>query len=270
MYFNRELIFIAGPCVIESEDMIINTAKALKKISERYSVELIFKSSYDKANRTSIESFRGPGIDEGLRILSRVKREIGLRVLTDVHDVHDIPKVAEIVDVIQIPAFLSRQTDMLVEAGRTGKTVNIKKGQFMSFNEALRAVEKVLSTGNENVWITERGTMFGYNDLVVDFRNIVRLRKEGIKVIYDASHSLQIPGISKTSSGYRELIPHLARAAVAVGVDGIFSEVHPNPNDALSDKDTQIPLDSYEDFLKMILELHKFLTSDVLKSKSRG
>ncbi|MEO0195828.1 MAG: 3-deoxy-8-phosphooctulonate synthase [candidate division WOR-3 bacterium] len=248
-------IFIAGPCVIESEGMVLKTAERLKEISERLEIDIVFKSSYDKANKTSVKGFRGPGIERGLEILRKVKDETGLRVLTDVHDLHDIKRVAEVVDVIQIPAFLSRQTDMLIEAGKTGKVVNIKKGQFMSPNEIIKAAEKVFSTGNQNVWITERGTFFGYNDLVVDFRNLVWIKKAGIMVIYDATHSLQRPGLSENSGGYRELISHLARGAVAVGVDGIFAEVHPNPREALSDASTQIPLNMFEDFVKMLLDI---------------
>jgi 2-dehydro-3-deoxyphosphooctonate aldolase (KDO 8-P synthase) len=246
--------FIAGPCVIESEALVMETAEKLKEISEDLRIELFFKSSYDKANRTSIGGFRGPGLEKGLEILAKVKERFNLKILTDVHDMHDIPKVAEVVDVIQIPAFLSRQTDMLVLAGRTGKIVNIKKGQFMSPNEALKAIEKVKSVGGE-VWITERGTTFGYNDLVVDFRNAVWLRGYGAKVVYDSTHSLQRPGISEGSGGYRKLITHLARGAIAVGFDGIFSEVHPDPVKALSDASTQIPLKFYKNFVEMILEI---------------
>lgn len=251
----RKPIFIAGPCVIENENLVLKTAEKLKEIAESLEIDLIFKSSYDKANRTSIKGFRGPGIDRGLEILNKIKEETGLRVLTDVHDMHDIRKVAEVVDVIQIPAFLSRQTDILVEAGKTGRVVNIKKGQFMSPNEAIKAAEKVFSVGNQNVWITERGTFFGYNDLVVDFRNLVWIKKAGINIIYDATHSLQRPGLSENSGGYRELISHLARGAVAVGVDGIFAEVHPNPKEALSDSSTQIPLSMFGDFVKMLLDI---------------
>ena len=246
--------FIAGPCVIESEKIVFETAEKLKEISEDLKIELYFKSSYDKANRTSISGFRGPGLERGLEILAKVKEKFKLGILTDVHDLHDIPKVAEVVDIIQIPAFLSRQTDMLIEAAKTGKIVNVKKGQFMSPNEAIRAVEKVIKVGGK-AWITERGTTFGYNDLVVDFRNAVWLRDSGARLVYDATHSLQRPGISESSGGYRRLITHLARGAIAVGFDGIFSEVHPNPENALSDANTQIPLKFYKNFVEMILEI---------------
>ncbi len=246
--------FIAGPCVIESEKMVMESAEKLKEISEELKIDLFFKSSYDKANRTSISGFRGPGLEKGLEILAKVKESFNLKILTDVHDLHDIARVASVVDVIQIPAFLSRQTDMLVEAGKTGKIVNIKKGQFMSPNEAIKAVEKVLKVGGE-VWITERGTIFGYNDLVVDFRNAVWLRGSGAKLVYDATHSLQRPGISERSGGYRKLISHLARGAIAVGFDGIFSEVHPDPKNALSDSSTQLPLNLFRSFVEMILEI---------------
>ncbi|NPA80197.1 MAG: 3-deoxy-8-phosphooctulonate synthase [Thermotogae bacterium] len=252
------MFFVAGPCVIESEEMVLDVARELRAVAERFSVEIIFKASYDKANRTSIRSFRGPGLEEGLRILRRVREEVGLRVLTDVHDVHDIPAVAEAVDVVQIPAFLSRQTDLLVNAGRYARVVNVKKAQFMAPWDVKHAVEKVRSGGNVEVWITERGTTFGYNDLVVDMRGLVWMRREGLTVLYDATHSLQVlSGRGASSGGYRDLVPHLLRGAVAVGVDGVFAEVHPDPPRALSDSATQIPLAKFPRVVEMALEIRR-------------
>ncbi len=249
--------FIAGPCVIEDEGMVMDVAREIKGVAGRYGIEVYFKASYDKANRTSIESFRGPGLEEGLRILKRVKEEVGLPVLTDVHDFHDVPKVGKVVDVVQIPAFLSRQTDLLVAAGETGRIVNIKKAQFMAPWDVKHAVEKVKSTGNDRVWVTERGSLFGYGDLVVDMRGLVWMRREGLTVIYDATHSLQVlSGKGKVSGGYRDLITHLLRGAVAVGVDGIFAEVHPDPPRALSDAATQFPLREFPRLVEMVLEVY--------------
>lgn len=253
----RRPFFIAGPCVIEGEEMVMNVAHELKGVAERYDVRLYFKASYDKANRTSIESFRGPGLEEGLRILKRVKEEVGLPVLTDVHDAHDVPAVGNVVDVVQVPAFLSRQTDLLVAAGKTGKVVNIKKAQFMAPWDVKYAVEKVRSTGNDRVWVTERGTLFGYGDLVVDMRSLVWMRRDGLTVVYDATHSLQVlSGMGKVSGGHRDLITHLLRGAVAVGIDGIFAEVHPDPPRALSDAATQFPLKDFPRLVEMALELY--------------
>ncbi len=247
---------IAGPCVIESRELVLETAHALKEITSKLSIDFIFKSSYDKANRTSINSFRGPGLSKGLEILDEVRRTLNVKVLTDVHETWQIKEVAQVVDVIQIPAFLSRQTDLLVEAGKTGKIVNIKKAQFMSPWDVRSPIEKVESTGNRNIWITERGYIFGYNNLVVDFRSLVIMRRFGYPVVYDATHSVQKPSaLGSISGGDREFIPYLARAAVAVGIDGLFMEVHPEPERALSDPKTQFPLKDVENLLRELLEI---------------
>ena len=256
----ERFFLIAGPCVLESEDLAFEVAGRMKEITEKLGIRYIFKSSYDKANRTSIKSYRGPGLEKGLRILSDVKSRFDIPVLTDVHETWQVKYAAEVVDVIQIPAFLSRQTDLLVEAGKTGKIVNIKKGQFIAPWDVKPMVEKVESTGNRNIWITERGYIFGYNNLVVDFRGIPIMRQLGYPVIYDATHSLQRPsGMGGMSGGDRELIPYLARAAVAVGVDGIFMEVHPEPDRALSDPRTQFPLDRVEELLRQLISIEDAL-----------
>ncbi len=255
----------AGPCVIESEAHTLHMATALKDICESLGIPLVFKSSFDKANRTSLTSYRGPGLKEGLRILEKVKNEVNVPVLTDVHEPWQVESVQQVVDVIQIPAFLCRQTDLLVAAGRSGCVVNIKKGQFMHPHDMKYAVDKVKSQGNAKVCVTERGTCFGYRELIVDFRSLVWLRETGGLVVYDATHSLQQPGgAGGMSGGYRSLIEPLARAACAVGVDGFFMEVHDNPQNALSDPATQFPLDQLQPFLETLLDisavLHKRVT----------
>ncbi len=260
----NKFFLIAGPCVIESENLVFEVANTLKEITSRLGIDFVFKASYDKANRTSIKGYRGPGLKEGLKILNEVKKKFNIKVLTDVHDVHDIEKVAQVVDVIQIPAFLSRQTDLVVEVAKTGKIVNVKKAQFMAPWDVKFVIEKIESTGNRNIWITERGFMFGYNNLVVDFRSIVIMKKFGYPVIYDATHSLQKPSIEgEMSGGDREFIPYLARAAVAVGIDGLFMEVHPEPEKALSDPKTQYPLFQLENLLKQLLEIDKLVKMTV-------
>jgi 2-dehydro-3-deoxyphosphooctonate aldolase (KDO 8-P synthase) len=256
----NRFFLIAGPCVIESEDLVFETAKKLKEITDKLNLDFVFKTSYDKANRTSIKSFRGPGLEKGLAIIKEIKKALNIKVLTDVHDVHDVEKVAEVVDVIQIPAFLSRQTDLILEVSRTGKIVNVKKAQFMAPWDIKFVIEKIESVGNRNIWITERGYIFGYNNLVVDFRSIVIMKKFGYPVIYDATHSLQKPSAGNGfSGGEREFIPYLARAAVAVGIDGLFMEVHPNPENALSDAQTQYPLSQLENLLKQLIEIDKLV-----------
>ncbi|MEJ5227064.1 3-deoxy-8-phosphooctulonate synthase [Thermodesulfovibrio sp.] len=257
MIFSKFSI-IAGPCVIENEDIVLKTAETLKEITSNLNVPFIFKSSYDKANRSSISSFRGPGIREGLRILKKVKDNFSIPVLTDVHSVEEIAIVSEVVDVIQIPAFLCRQTDLIVEAGRSGKPVNIKKGQFMAPWDVKNIIEKFYSTGNKTLAITERGTTFGYNNLVVDFRSFPIIRSMGVPVIFDATHSVQLPGAGGVcSSGQREFIPYLARAAVACGVDGLFFEVHPNPDNALCDGPNMLPLSDFKTLLETLLEIRE-------------
>ncbi|MBN1445581.1 MAG: 3-deoxy-8-phosphooctulonate synthase [Candidatus Omnitrophica bacterium] len=228
--------FIAGPCVIEDEKTVMYTAESLKKICSDENIPFIFKASFDKANRSSVKSFRGPGIEKGLRILTRVRELFDVPVTTDVHSETQVKDAADAVDVIQIPAFLCRQTDLLVAAGKTKKPVNVKKGQFLSPPEVKNVIEKVVSTGNRNVIITERGTTFGYNNLVSDFRALPVMRGFGYPVVFDATHSVQEPGkLGISSGGDRNFVPYLAKAAVAVGCDGIFAEVHPNPEKALSD-----------------------------------
>jgi len=255
----KDFFFIAGPCVIESEEGTIELCKKLKKIFKSFDMKFIFKASFDKANRTSISSFRGPGLKRGLEILKRVKEECDVLITTDIHTPEQAEPVAEVVDLIQIPAFLSRQTDIIVSASMTGKPVNIKKGQFMSPNEAIKAVEKASSTGNTRVFITERGTFFGYNDLVVDFRNIIRISKEEIPVILDTTHILQRPGIGETSGGDKEFFHALALAGIVCGVIGLFAEVHECPEKALSDPGTSVDLKSLKNLLKDVkLLIHTF------------
>ena len=230
------LVMIAGPCVIESADAALEIARALKEMARELSLPLIFKASYDKANRTSVTSFRGPGLKAGLEILGRVKAETGLPVLSDVHQVAEVEPAAQVLDVLQIPAFLCRQTDLVVAAAKTGKVVNIKKGQFLAPWDLGPVVEKARSTGNEKIILTERGASFGYNNLVVDFRSLPIMRGLGCQVVLDVTHSVQLPGgQGSCSGGQREFIPHLARAGVAVGVDGLFMEVHPDPDQAKCD-----------------------------------
>ncbi len=250
------LFFIAGPCVVESRELLIEIAGCLKEISTKYGVEIIFKSSYKKANRTSINSFTGIGDKKALEFMSDIKDEFGFLLTSDFHSVEEANLAGEYVDILQVPAYLSRQTPLLIAAGETGKTVNIKKAQFMAPADVIRAAEKVKSTGNDKIWLTERGTFFGYNNLVVDFRSLVELRKSKYKVIYDATHSLQQPSIGEQSGGTPEMAPHLARAAAAVGVDGIFFEVHPEPSKALSDSATQLRLDNADEFIRRILEIN--------------
>jgi 2-dehydro-3-deoxyphosphooctonate aldolase (KDO 8-P synthase) len=250
------LLFIAGPCVLESEPLAFQVAGQLASLSEKLGVPFVFKGSFDKANRSSADSYRGPGEEEGLRILEAVHREFGLPVTTDVHDAEQAVRVARVVDLLQIPAFLCRQTDLLLAAGKTGRPVNIKKGQFMAPGDMGNAVDKVASTGNADVLVTERGTTFGYNNLVVDFRGMPSIRDAICPVIFDATHSVQLPGgAGKSSSGDRRLVPPLARAAVAAGVDGLFLEVHPDPDRALSDGPNSLPLAELEGLVRTLLAI---------------
>ncbi|MGC8938327.1 MAG: 3-deoxy-8-phosphooctulonate synthase [Thermodesulfovibrio sp.] len=252
-----ELFVIAGPCVIESEEILFKTAEKLKEITQNLKIPLIFKSSYDKANRSSIKSYRGPGIKKGLEILNKVKEEFDLPILSDVHSVEEIQIAKDFLDVIQIPAFLCRQTDMIVEAGKTGKPVNVKKGQFLAPWDVKNIIEKIESTDNKKIIITERGTSFGYNNLIVDFRSFPIIRSMSVPVVFDATHSVQLPGGAGTcSSGQREFIPYLSRAAVACGVDGLFFEVHPEPDRALCDGPNMIPLKEFKELLKFLIEIH--------------
>jgi 2-dehydro-3-deoxyphosphooctonate aldolase (KDO 8-P synthase) len=248
---------IAGPCVIEDEDTTLHIGAFLKDISLAMEIPVIFKASYDKANRTSVDSFRGPGIEKGLKILQKVKKETGLSILSDVHVPNDVEKAAQVLDVIQIPAFLCRQTDLLLAAAQTGLPVNIKKGQFLSPWEMEQAVHKINSTGNKKILITERGTFFGYNNLIVDIRSIAIMRGFGYPVIFDATHSVQLPGGTGTSSGgQREFAGYLARAAVAAGANGVFIEVHPSPDSALCDGPNSLPLTQVKPLLALLKEIH--------------
>jgi 2-dehydro-3-deoxyphosphooctonate aldolase (KDO 8-P synthase) len=244
------LFIIAGPCVIESEDIVFSTAKRLKEISRAIGLPILFKSSYDKANRTSLSSFRGPGLEKGLEILSHVKSKFDIPVISDIHSIEQIKPASEVLDVLQIPAFLCRQTDLILTASQTGKPVNVKKGQFLAPSDMKNIIEKFISTGNQNVFITERGTSFGYNNLVVDFRSIPIMRSFGYPVIFDVTHSLQLPGgQGSCSGGQREFAEPLAKAAVAIGADGLFMEVHPDPEKALCDGPNMIRLDDVEGLL---------------------
>jgi 2-dehydro-3-deoxyphosphooctonate aldolase (KDO 8-P synthase) len=258
---NNPLFIIAGPCVIESEDIVFSTAERLKEICKRLDLPLLFKSSYDKANRTSLNSYRGPGIDKGLKILSDVRTKFDIPVISDVHSVGEVEPASQVLDALQIPAFLCRQTDLILSASRTGKPVNIKKGQFLSPGDVKNIIHKFTSTGNQNLFITERGTFFGYNNLVVDFRGIPIMRSLGYPVIFDITHSLQLPGgQGSCSGGQREFAEPIARAAGAVGVDGLFMEVHPEPDKALCDGPNMIKLNDAEKVLstvKVIDELIK-------------
>jgi 2-dehydro-3-deoxyphosphooctonate aldolase (KDO 8-P synthase) len=246
----QPFFLIAGPCVIESERLALETAAMLKDICQRLDIPFIYKSSFDKANRSSGGSFRGPGMEEGLRILSEVRRQVGVPVLTDVHEDTDIPAVAEVVDVLQTPAFLCRQTNFITRVAKSGKPVNIKKGQFLSPWEMKNVVDKAKATGNTQIMVCERGVSFGYNNLVSDMRSVAILRDTGCPVVFDATHSVQLPGGQGTSSGgQREFVPVLARAAVAVGIAGLFIETHPDPDKALSDGPNAWPLGQLENLL---------------------
>jgi 2-dehydro-3-deoxyphosphooctonate aldolase (KDO 8-P synthase) len=251
---------IAGPCVVESEELVLKTAHLLAAIAARLRLSLVFKSSFDKANRSSIRSYRGPGLVHGLRALARVREETGLPVLTDVHEPAQCALAAEVCDVLQIPAFLCRQTDLVVAAAATGRAVNIKKGQFMAPDDMRRVVEKARSTGNPKVTVTERGCSFGYHDLVVDMRAFERMHDDGIAVIYDVTHSLQLPGAgAEESGGARRYAEPLARAAVAAGADGVFLEVHPDPEHARSDAAVQLDPERAERLLASVLAVRRAL-----------
>ena len=252
----KPLTLIAGPCVIESTELVMQVAETVSKICSRLGVQYIFKASFDKANRTSASTFRGPGVTAGLAVLQEVKDKLGLPVLTDIHESSHVAQVAEVVDVLQIPAFLCRQTDLLMAAAATGKAINVKKGQFLSPQEMSQVAQKLRTAGVENLLLTERGNSFGYNTLVVDFRSLPQLQSFGCPVIFDATHSVQQPGgQGGTSGGQREYVAPLARAAVAVGVDGLFMEIHPNPDKALRDGPNMLPLHRLEPLLKQLLAI---------------
>lgn len=252
----QPLLLIGGPCVVETEDFTIRMAEQIQSICVRLGISYVFKASFDKANRTSINSFRGTSMESGLAILRRVKELVGVPVLTDVHESYQAEPAAEVADVLQIPAFLCRQTDLLVAAARTGRVVNVKKGQFVAPWEMKHVVKKLEAGGTNRILLTERGTSFGYNTLVVDFRSLPQLRALGYPVVFDATHSVQMPGgQGDKSGGQREYIPFLARAAVAVGVDAIFMEIHEDPDHAPSDGPNMIPLDKLEGLLKQVLSV---------------
>lgn len=253
---------LAGPCVIESEEMVMNIAEQLKAIAEKKDVDFYFKASFDKANRTSITSFRGPGMEEGLRILQKVKDTYGVKIVTDIHEPYQAKKAAEVADILQIPAFLCRQTDLLVAAAKTGKLVNVKKAQFLAPWDMKNVVTKLEEAGNSNIMLCERGTSFGYNTLVVDMSGLVEMKKFGYPVIFDATHSVQKPGGKGNSTGgNREYVRYLARAAAATGIDGLFAEVHPEPDNALSDGPNMVKLSEFEQVLDEILSVHKLIKS---------
>ncbi|MBW2568267.1 MAG: 3-deoxy-8-phosphooctulonate synthase [Deltaproteobacteria bacterium] len=258
------LVLISGPCVIENYETSSEIASFLKELTGKLDMPFIFKASYDKANRTSINSFRGPGLINGLDILKRIKKEFKIKILSDVHSINEVDRAAQVLDIIQIPAFLCRQTDFILEVARTGKIINIKKGQFLSPWDIANVVEKIISTGNDRILITERGTMFGYNNLVVDFRGIKIMQDAGQPVIFDATHSIQLPGgAGKSSGGQREFAPVLARAAVAAGADGIFMEVHKDPDKALCDGPNSLKLDSLYNLLSRLKAIREALNIQV-------
>lgn len=248
-------VFIAGPCVIESAECLDIVAQELVRINKKYGIDIIFKASFDKANRTSISSYRGPGLERGLQMLADVKKKYGLRLLTDIHESHQAAPAAEVVDVLQIPAFLCRQTDLLVAAAKTGKTVNIKKAQFLSGLDMQFPVEKVRESGNDNIWLTERGNIYGYNNLVVDFRNIPDMKQFTPTVIMDCTHSVQHPGAAGgKTGGNREFVPSMALAAKAFGANGFFFETHPDPEKALSDGPNMLYLNELEELIGKLIE----------------
>lgn len=253
----NKLKLIAGPCVIESEENVMMIAKEMRDIANHLKLEYYFKASFDKANRTSIFSFRGPGIDEGLRILQKVKDTYGLKIATDIHEPWQADRVAEVADIIQIPAFLCRQTDLLVAAAKTGKIVNVKKAQFMAPWDMKNVVEKLEESGNKNIMLCERGTVFGYNTLVVDMTGIIEMKKLGYPVVMDATHSVQKPGgEGNMTGGNRAYAEPLAKAAIAVGADALFFEVHPNPDSALSDGSNMVKLYEFEDILRRVIKVY--------------
>jgi 2-dehydro-3-deoxyphosphooctonate aldolase (KDO 8-P synthase) len=252
---NLPFVLIAGPCVIENEEMTFFTAEQIKIITSKLGIPFIFKSSYKKANRTSIKSFKGIGDSEALKILGKVKEKYKIPVLTDVHSPEEVLTASEVSDVLQIPAFLCRQTELLVAAGKSGKVVNVKKGQFLAPADMKHAIEKVESTGNKKILLTERGTTFGYNNLIVDMRSLVIMREFGYPVVMDATHSVQQPGSGNKTGGQPAFIKPLAKAAAAVGIDALFLEVHPNPSQALSDSDSQLPLKELEVVLNEVKQI---------------
>lgn len=258
---NHPFALIAGPCVVESEELVISTAKKISEITQRHNIPFIFKSSFKKANRTNINSFSGIGDEKAISILKKVRDELNIPVLTDIHSESDIEKVIDAVDVIQIPAFLCRQTELLLAAGKSGLVVNIKKGQFLAPEDMKHAADKVASTGNNKILLTERGTTFGYHNLIVDMRSLVIMRELGFPVVMDATHSVQLPSNSNVSGGQPKFIKPLARAAAAVGIDALFLEVHPQPSEALSDAASQLPLSELEELLVEVKKIDSIIKS---------
>jgi len=257
---DQPFFVIAGPCVIENEKLVLETANTLKEITNALGIGLVFKSSFDKANRSSLDSFRGPGIEEGLRILEKVKTDIGVPVLTDVHEDTPLDEVASVVDVMQTPAFLARQTNFILNVAKQGIPVNIKKGQFMAPWDMQNVVDKAKSTGNDNIMLCDRGTSFGYNTLISDMRGLAVMRRTGCPVIFDATHSVQQPGGNgNTSGGDRTMVPLLARSAIAAGVAGVFMEVHPDPDNALSDGPNMMPLNKVKQLLSQLADIDKII-----------
>jgi len=254
----EKLLLLSGPCSAESEEICMRTAEFLKGLTEKYDVNYVFKASFDKANRSSVDSFRGPGLEEGLKLLQKVKDQFELPVVTDIHEASQATAIAEVADIIQVPAFLCRQTDLLVAVGKTGKVINIKKGQFVAPEDMLNAVNKVKSTGNENVMLCERGTTFGYHNLVVDMRSLAIMKELGTPVVFDATHSVQRPGgLGSCSGGDREFVAPLARAAAAVGIDALFMEVHPNPDEAKCDGPNSLGFKLAEEVLRSVKEIYE-------------
>src|SRR6056297_3298264 len=256
----KPFVLLAGPCAIEEEDRVMRIAEAIKEITEKLGIPYVFKASFDKANRSSIESYRGPRLEKGLEILAEVKEKFDLAVISDIHLPEQAEQAAEVLDIIQIPAFLSRQTDLLTAAGETGKIINVKKGQFLAPWDIDHVVKKIESTANTNILLTERGVSFGYNNLVVDMRSLPRMKQTGYPVVFDATHSVQLPGgAGNTSDGQREYVPHLTRAALAVGIDSLFMEVHDKPEEAKSDGANMVRLDNLEELLKKGLEIDRII-----------
>ena len=254
----QPLLLIGGPCALESEELARRVAGTLQEICARLGISYVFKASFDKANRTSLEAYRGPGLQEGLAILARIRSDLGVPVISDIHDITQVSAAAEVLDILQIPAFLCRQTDLLTAAARTGKPVNVKKGQFVSPWDMQNVVNKLRGAGGKKIMLVERGASFGYNNLVVDMRSLPVMRSLGCPVVYDATHSVQLPGgAGGSSGGQREFILPLARAAVAVGIDGLFMEIHPEPEKALCDGPNSIPLDEIESILKQLLRIRE-------------
>lgn len=252
----KPFVLLAGPCAIEEEDRVLRIAEGIKEITSKLGIPYVFKSSFDKANRSSIESYRGPGLKKGLKILEKVKKEFNLPVISDIHLPEQAAAAADVLDIMQIPAFLSRQTDMLTAAGKTGSIINIKKGQFLAPWDIDQVIAKIESTGNEKILLTERGVSFGYNNLVVDMRSLPRMRKTGYPVVFDATHAVQLPGgAGDSSDGEKEYVPYLMRAALAAGIDSLFMEVHDNPAVAKSDGANMIPLSELESILKQALAI---------------